>query len=102
MLPPVFCVVAMATTPTSLSVELAPSLSLLPQPTLSPTGPQPQLPSLQYRIKVDWASNPIQNTTATPSVHNPNSYAFSRTVQNGSANPYHDLLYDRIKSLGTS
>jgi hypothetical protein len=52
-------------------------------------------------ISVDWSSV-LASTHAVPTVHTPNSYAWQRvTPSTGQPNPMHDVLYSRLKTLGT-
>ena len=51
-------------------------------------------------VSVQW-DTVLARTHAVPSVHTPNSYAWQRADAAGTKNPLHDLLYSRLKELGT-
>jgi hypothetical protein len=51
-------------------------------------------------VSVSW-DDVSAKTHATPTVHSPNSYAWQRTDHSGHKNPMHDVLYSRLKELGT-
>jgi hypothetical protein len=60
-----------------------------------------ETPSTLSTVSVDW-NTVLARTHATPTVHSPNSYAWQRTdPHSGATNPLHDILYTRLKELGT-
>eukprot|EP01045_Picozoa_sp_COSAG04_P004082 COSAG04_NODE_173_length_21572_cov_104.574256_18_plen_238_part_00 len=64
-----------------------------------PEQQHPGSSATTYRVDPMFEAPPCATTSATPTLHMPNSYAFSRTVRNGSANPLHGALYDRLRAL---
>eukprot|EP01050_Picozoa_sp_SAG11_P009334 SAG11_NODE_869_length_6814_cov_3.266865_2_plen_1291_part_00 len=55
--------------------------------------------NVSYLVDPAFEAPPAATTSATPTVHMPNSYAFSRTTRNGSANPLHGTLYRQLREL---
>ena len=68
-----------------------------PPPVARP--PSPTTTKATFHVDPRFDAPPLATSTATPSVHMPNSYAFSRTAANGSTNVLHDKVYARLKEL---